>query len=87
MDTATENVREYKVISVEKTDAPSGMEGDNWYTYIIERERSAPIVGTRSGTKQQVTKHAEEYAASLNERAGAPGGSIWASQINQKKKK
>jgi hypothetical protein len=67
----------FTLVSVEKSEPPDGCEGGSWYRYIIERGRST-IVGSRSGTLQQVTTHAKEYAAELNYRAENGGGSTWA---------
>lgn len=58
---------EYTLISVEKTDPPSGVEGGNWYRYIVGRGSSS-LVGKRRGTLKQVTEHAETLAEDLNSR-------------------
>lgn len=60
----------YGVVSVEKTEAPEGMSGDNWHRYIIGQGTSK-IEGKRSGTLKDVTKHAESFAEELNARAGS----------------
>ncbi len=60
---------EYTLISVEKTEPPSGVEGGNWYEYIVGRGNSS-LVGKRRGTRKQVTEHAETLADDLNSRRG-----------------
>ena len=58
---------EYKVLVVEKTDPPEGMDDGNWYRYVIGHERSK-IECVRNGTEKAVTQHAEAYAENLNTR-------------------
>jgi hypothetical protein len=75
---------QFKVLSVEKTAAPNGAEGDNWYKYIVARENSE-IVGNMRGSLQQVTKYAKEFVENLNTRASMPKGrSTWAPSPSQK---
>jgi len=69
----------YRVVNVEKTEAPDGMEGDNWHLYVIGRGNSK-IEGKKPGTLNQVTEHAETVAEDLNSRAGAKSGSIYVSR-------
>ncbi len=59
---------EFRVLVVEKTDPPEGMEKGNWYRYVIGHERSK-IECIRSGTEKAVTLHAESYAQNLNSRS------------------
>ena len=66
----------FNVVSVEKTDAPEGCDGEDWYRYVIERGRST-IVGSRRGSLRQVKAHATEYANDLNLRAANGGVSLW----------
>ena len=60
---------EYKLISVEKTDPPEGIEDGNWYRYVVGRGDSS-LEGKRRGTLKQVSEHAETLAADLNSRRG-----------------
>ena len=78
--------KEYSVISVDKIESPDGIEGDNWYRYVIKRGESS-IVGNRRGTLQQVTSHANDYVEGLNSRTGAKGSSIWAPSRKSGQKK
>lgn len=75
----------YHVISVDKTIAPNGMPGDNWYSYIIG-DGNSRISGTKPGTLQNVTEHAEAVAEDINSRSGNYK-SQYAPIRNQKKNK
>ena len=66
----------FTLISVEKTDAPPGCDGQGWHRYVIGRGTST-IVGSRRGTLSQIRTYASEYAAELNERAANGGASTW----------
>ena len=59
---------EYHVIKVEKTTAPEGMLGENWYLYVIQKGNiSSTIMDCKkTGTLASVTKHAKEQAETLN---------------------
>jgi hypothetical protein len=58
---------EYQVTSVEKTTAPEGMVGDNWYHYVIQRDKQV-IDGKKPGSLEAVTEHAESVAELINSR-------------------
>jgi hypothetical protein len=60
---------EYKLITVEKTDPPPGVEDGSWYRYVVGRGDSS-LEGKRRGTLKQVSEHAENLAADLNSRRG-----------------
>lgn len=76
---------EFTVVSVEKSEAPEGAEGDNWYRYIIERGNSQ-IVGNMAGTMKNVKKQVDEFVANLNERTSSPNGrSLWSPTRTQQK--
>lgn len=81
-DNAMWNEVEYNVLSVEKTEPPAGMDGANWYRYIIGRGTST-MVGSRRGTLKQVTEHAKTLASDLNARSGRNGKSLWAPRQNK----
>ena len=69
-----EAATEYKhqVISVEKTTAPDGMEGDNWYRYVIQKGKSI-MECKKSGSLKAVKEHAESVAELINSRNGRGG--------------
>jgi len=68
----------YELISVDKIDTPTGMEGDNWYRYVLGQGTSK-IEGLRSGSLKSVTLHAENYSNELNERIRS-GGSTYSTR-------
>jgi hypothetical protein len=69
----------YHVVTVEKTEPPTGMEGGSWYRYVIALDEDETIVGNRLGTLEQVTQYANECAENISARA-ARGASTWASR-------
>ena len=62
----------YSVINVEKIETPDGMEGDNWYRYVIDYGKST-IEGKKAGTLKLVKQHAQDVVADLNSRSFASG--------------
>lgn len=66
----------FSVVTVEKTEAPDGAEG-TWYRYVIERENSSTIVGSRRGSMRAVKRHAQAFAKDLNVRIANGGKSMW----------
>ena len=60
----------YSLISVEKTSAPEGMNGDNWHRYVVGQRGSARIEGKKAGTLKSVTEHVEAFVEDLNSRTG-----------------
>lgn len=58
----------YHVESVEKTEAPAGMPGDEWHRYVIGRG-SSKLEGLKPGSINDVRHHAQSMADDLNERA------------------
>ena len=58
----------YHVETIEKTDPPAGMPGDDWHRYVIGRG-SSKIEGMKPGSMSDVRSHAEAVADDLNERA------------------
>ena len=59
---------QYRLMMVEKTKAPEGTNGENWYRYMIGRGR-AKIIGRKPGTLETVTHYAVECTRNLNSRA------------------
>ncbi|MDH4133686.1 MAG: hypothetical protein OEV31_02760 [Gammaproteobacteria bacterium] len=58
----------FEVHSVEKSDAPDGGQGRDWYRYVLKNRRST-ITGHRRGSQQHVREYAAQYAEQLNTRA------------------
>ncbi|MGD8546809.1 MAG: hypothetical protein PVG50_08480 [Thiohalophilus sp.] len=79
MNTIDLSQSRYMVKTVEKTEAPDGCEGNNWYRYVLERNGST-LVGQRRGTLSQVTRYAEELASEANSRRGGKGPSQWSTR-------
>ena len=53
--------------SIEKSDPPKNMTGNNWYRYIV-RQNKRKITGFKTGTLKSVTEHVEIFTEGLNER-------------------
>jgi len=60
----------YHVIRVEKTSAPEGMLGENWYLYVIQKGglTNSIMECKKTGTLKSVTAHAKEVAETINAR-------------------
>ena len=60
----------YHVIKVEKTTAPEGMPGENWYLYVIQKGSliNSLLECKKTGTLKSVTAHANEVAETINSR-------------------
>jgi hypothetical protein len=58
----------YHVIKVEKTTAPEGMLGENWYLYVIQKgSLSNSIMNCKkTGTLKSVSEHAKDLAETIN---------------------
>jgi hypothetical protein len=58
----------YHVVKIEKTTAPEGMLGENWYLYIIQKGdlTNSKMDCKKTGTLESVTKHAKELAETMN---------------------
>lgn len=75
----------FVLVSVEKSEAPQGAGGDNWYRYVVERGNSQ-IVGNMCGSLQKVKKNINEFVENLNERVSSPKGrSMWSPTRDQQK--
>ena len=74
-DTCPATPRPFKVACVEKSDAPDGGQGQDWYRYGLESGRST-VTGQRRGSRKDVLAYAAQCAEQLNAR-GLTGQSIW----------
>lgn len=80
-----EQADQFIIVSVEKSNAPQGSKGENWYRYVVERGNSQ-IVGNMCGDLQQVEKHVNEFVENLNDRISSPKGrSLWSPTRTQQK--
>ena len=75
VDKGSAKLAPFKVARVEKTGAPDGSEGQDWYRYVLESGRST-ISGQRRGSRKDVHAYATQCAEQLNAR-GLTGQSIW----------
>ena len=64
----TKPSKQFRIVSIEKTDPPANVSGGEWYKYTIEHDASS-IDGMRSGSLRSVEQHLEEYVEKLNSRA------------------
>ena len=74
----------YSVINVEKIDTPDGLEGDNWYRYLIDYGHSI-IEGKKAGLLKVVKEHAEAVVEDLNSRSFVLSNTV--SYVSRNKKK
>ncbi len=65
----------YKIVSIERSEAPSGTEGSDWYAYVIAQGEHR-INGYRRGKLNAVTLAIEEVIAQLNERRFGKRGRV-----------
>ena len=71
--------RHYAVASVTKSDAPEGLDGEDWYSYVVKDGRST-INGSRRGSLKQVSEYAKQFANELNEQGTSKSSSQWTSR-------
>lgn len=58
----------YEIVSIRRTDPPQGMEGSNWYQYVVSFEGNNNLQGYQQGSLAAVTESVEAFVAQLNER-------------------
>ncbi len=58
----------YEIVSVRRAKPPPGVEGSNWYQYVIAFEGTNTIHGYQQANLRAVTRAVEEIVAQLNER-------------------
>jgi len=58
----------YHVIKVEATSAPTGMLGDDWFLYVIQKGdlSNSLMECKKTGTLKSVTEHAKGVAETIN---------------------
>jgi len=66
----------YEMVSVQRAEPPPGMEGSNWYRYVIAFGGTNSIQGCRQGNLSVVTGAVEEIVAQLNERHRGKHGRV-----------
>ena len=75
----------YKIVSVEPSDAPAETAGTGWHCYIIMQGGNT-IRGYKRGSFQFVSQAAEEIVARLNERRYGKVGRVHLVMSSQSKK-
>jgi hypothetical protein len=65
----------YKIVSIERSEAPEGTEGPDWYAYVIAQGEHT-INGYRQGKLKAVTLAIEEVIIQLNERRFGKRGRV-----------
>lgn len=75
MPTKNGGPRPFTVTELERTDAPDGATGQDWYRYVLHNG-SSTITGQRQGTREHVAAYAAQFAEQLNAR-GFRGQSVW----------
>lgn len=60
----------YHIIKVEKTTAPTGMLGENWFLYVIQKGNLSNSIMEckKTGTLKSVTEHAKDVVETINSR-------------------
>jgi hypothetical protein len=58
----------YEIVSIQRTEAPSGSELSNWYGYVIAFGGKNTVHGCRQGSLKDVTIAVEDIVTQLNER-------------------
>ena len=66
---------EYRVVSVQRSTAPSGSTGSDWHMYRIAQGKNV-IRGYRRGDVASVTADAEKIVSGLNERRNFRRGRV-----------
>jgi hypothetical protein len=80
--TRTPNDEPFELVSVQKTAAPSGSEGSDWFSYRIAQGTNM-ITGYRQGTLNVIKASLQEIVVGLNERRSLKRGRV---QLTQTKK-
>ena len=65
----------YEIVSIKRSEAPDGTEGNDWYAYIISQGPHT-INGYRKGKLKAVTLAVEEVVFQLNERRFGKRGRV-----------
>lgn len=82
MTARTPNDEPFELVSVQKTAAPHGSEGSDWFSYTISQGTNR-ITGYRQGNLTVVKQSLQEIIVGLNERRSPKRGRV---QLTQTKK-
>lgn len=72
----------YELLSVDRSDPPSGGQGDGWCRYRIAQGPNV-ITGYRQGSVNATKRAAEEIVMGLNERRSPKRGRVQLTQLNK----
>lgn len=72
----------YELLSVDKSEPPSGGHGDGWCRYRIAQGANV-ITGYRQGSVNATKRAAEEIVLGLNERRSPKRGRVQLTQLNK----
>jgi hypothetical protein len=73
----TSEIRQsYEIVSVQRAEPPPGVEGSDWYRYVIAFGGSNNIQGCRQGNLSAMTGAVEEIVAQLNGRHKGKHGRV-----------
>ena len=63
---SNENI--YQIVTVEKTTAPVGLIGDNWFRYVIQKGNltNSIMEGKITGSLKTATEHAADVVETIN---------------------
>jgi hypothetical protein len=78
----TPNDEPFELVSIKKAQAPSGGEGNDWFSYCIAQGTNT-ITGYRQGSLSAIEKALHEIIEGLNERRSIKRGRV---QLTQSKK-
>ena len=76
----------YKILSIEPTDPPPDMEGNDWHHYVIALGDSR-VRGYQRGNLRAVTQSVKEIVARMNERRFGKRGRVHLDMSVKGKKK
>ncbi|MBN1240242.1 MAG: hypothetical protein JXB36_17190 [Gammaproteobacteria bacterium] len=82
MTARTPNDEPFELVSVQKAAAPTGSEGNDWFSYTISQGTNT-ITGYRQGNLAVVKESLQELIVGLNERRSPKRGRV---QLTQTKK-
>jgi hypothetical protein len=74
-DESTAPAQPFKIVSVQRTKPPTGVDGAIWHHYVI-MQGSNTIHGYRQGNHDAVASAVEEIVAKLNERRNGKRGRV-----------
>ena len=77
MNEETSEARQsYEVVSIKRADPPHGLEGANWYHYVISFGGNDNIQGYRHGSLKVVTDAVDDVVSQLNDRHRGKHGRV-----------